>query len=203
MSKRMVIFVDYQNAYHSARGLFHDHREDPPWMGQFDPVRLGEHILRSGDDSARVVSQIRMYRGLPDTAKQTGSNRAAMRQNTKWESLPNVVVRTRPLRYPPDFPKSKPMEKGIDVQIALDFGLMAVRGEYDVGVLMSRDTDLLPVLEEAVGLGTVEVEVAAWRADKPPRHRLRLPGVTIRCHWFDRLAYQAMQDLTDYTKRRR
>ena len=92
MSKRMVIFVDYQNAYHSARGLFHDHREDPPWMGQFDPVRLGEHILRSGDDSARVVSQIRMYRGLPDTAKQTGSNRAAMRQNTKWESLPNVVV---------------------------------------------------------------------------------------------------------------
>ena len=134
---------------------------------------------------------------------QPGSNRAAMRQNAKWESFPNVVVRTRPLRYPPDFPKSKPVEKGIDVQIALDFALMAVRGEYDVGVLMSRDTDLLPALEEAVGLGTVEVEVAAWRADEPPRRRLRLPGAHIRCRWIDRLAYQAMQDLTDYTKRRR
>ena len=203
MPKRVAIFVDSQNAYRSAREIFHERFQAPPWMGQFDPVRLGEQILRSGEDPARVVSQIRMYRGLPDSTKQPGSHGAATSQNTKWESLPNVVVRTRPLRYPPDFPKSKPVEKGIDVRIALDFALMAVRGEYDVGVLMSGDTDLLPALEEAVGLGTVEVEVAAWRADEPPRRRLRLPGAPIRCHWIDRLAYQAMQDLTDYTQRRR
>ncbi len=203
MPKRVVIFVDYQNAYHSARGLFHDHKADPPWMGQFDPLLFGEHILRSGNDPARTISQIRMYRGLPDSAKQPGSHGAATSQNSKWESLPNVKVKARPLRYPPGFPKFKPMEKGIDVQIALDFALMAVRGEYEVGVLMSGDTDLLPALEEVLNLTGAVVEVAAWRADAPPRHRLRLPGVPIRCHWIDRLAYQAMADSTDYTKRSR
>lgn len=203
MPKRVVIFVDYQNAYRTAREIFHERFQDPPWMGQFDPLLLGEHILRSGNDPARTISQIRMYRGLPEYDMQPGSNRAAMRQNSKWGSLPTVSVNTRPLRYPPDFPKTKPVEKGIDVQIALDFALMAVRGEYDVGVLMSGDTDLLPALEEAVGLGTVKVEVAAWQPIGRPGHRLRLPRSPIRCHWIDHFAYQAMADGTDYTKRAR
>ena len=203
MPKRVVIFVDYQNAYRSAREIFHERFQDPPWMGQFDPLLLGEHILRSGNFPARTISQIRMYRGLPDSAKQPGSHGAATSQISKWESLPNVKVKARPLRYPPGFPKFKPIEKDIDVQIALDFALMAVRGEYDVGVLMSGDTDLLPALEEVLNLTSVVVEVAAWRADAPPRHRLRLPGVQIRCHWIDRLAYQAMADGADYTKRAR
>lgn len=203
MPKRVVIFVDYQNAYRTAREIFHERFQDPPWMGQFDPLLLGEHILRSGNDPARTISQIRMYRGLPEYDMQPGSNRAAMRQNSKWGSLPTVNVNTRPLRYPPGFPKTKPVEKGIDVQIALDFALMAVRGEYDIGVLMSGDTDLLPALEEVLNLTSAVVEVAAWRADSPPRHRLRLPGVHIRCHWIDHLAYQAMADGTDYTKRAR
>lgn len=203
MPKRVVIFVDYQNAYHSARGLFHDHKADPPWMGQFAPLLLGDRILRSGNDPVRVISQIRMYRGLPDSTKQPGSHGAATSQISNWESSPNVAVTTRPLRYPPGFPKFKPIEKGIDVQIALDFALMAARGEYDVGVLMSRDTDLLPVLEETVRLGTVKVEVAAWQPIGRPGHRLRLPRSPIRCHWIDHLAYQSMQDSTDYTKRAR
>ena len=48
------------------------------------------------------------------------------------------------------------------MQLALDFAMMAVRGEYDVGVLMSNDTDLRPALEEVMNLGAQTVEVAAW-----------------------------------------
>jgi len=70
-------------------------------------------------------------------------------------------VTARPLRYPWDDLASKPEEKGIDVQIALDFVMMAVRGEYGVGVLMSGDTDLLPALEEVIRLGQPTAEVAA------------------------------------------
>lgn len=32
--KRVVVFVDYQNTYRSARDAFHDHSVDPRWLGQ-------------------------------------------------------------------------------------------------------------------------------------------------------------------------
>jgi hypothetical protein len=47
----------------------------------------------------------------------------------------------RPLRYPAAYPREKPEEKGIDVALAVDFVMMAARDEYDVGILMSTDTD--------------------------------------------------------------
>ena len=62
-----------------------------------------------------------------------------------------VIQRT--LRYPSDWPSRKAQEKGIDVALAVDFVMMAVAEEYDVGVLMSTDTDLKPALEAVVALG--------------------------------------------------
>ena len=37
-------------------------------------------------------------------------------------------------------PGERPREKGIDIALAIDFAMMAVRGEYYVGILMSTDT---------------------------------------------------------------
>jgi uncharacterized LabA/DUF88 family protein len=61
-------------------------------------------------------------------------------------SLSTGGLVTRPLRYPGQAGE-KPQEKGIDVALALDFVAMAMRGEYEVGILMSTDTDLKPALE--------------------------------------------------------
>jgi hypothetical protein len=47
---------------------------------------------------------------------------------------------------------SEPKEKGIDVLLAIDFVMMAMRREYDIGVLCSADTDLVPTLEAVVTL---------------------------------------------------
>lgn len=154
MADRVVVFVDYQNAYRAARNAFHDHLTDPHWAGQIHPTALGALITRLSGDPDRVLHQVRMYRGLPSSAKDPKGYGAARRQIAAWNKLPHVAVTARPLRYPRDYPASKPEEKGIDVQIALDFAMMAVRGEYDVGVLMSGDTDLLPALEEVIRLNS-------------------------------------------------
>ena len=100
-----------------------------------------------------------------------------------------------------DYPASKPEEKGIDVQIALDYVMMAVRGEYDIGVLMSGDTDLLPALEEVSRLDNTVAEVAAWRPPARDGRRLRLKNTRIHCHWIDQQTYATIQDHTDYTTR--
>ena len=206
MVERVVVFVDYQNAYRRARAAFHDDLADPHWMGQFYPDALGELIATKDGSHERRLHQVRMYRGLPDVRKDGRGHQAAHLQIAAWRRSHSVAVTTRPLRYPRDYPASPPQEKGIDVQLALDFVMMAVRDEYEVGVLMSNDTDLRPALEEVVRLGRQTVEVATWAPiGQRRRYRLHLTGQFAGnqpyCHWIDHAAYLAVQDAADYTKR--
>ena len=186
-----------------ARDAFHNPQADPHWMGQIDPVALGDYIIQSKGDSDRALSQVRMYRGMPNPERDVRGYRAARRQVAAWERNSLVVVKTRPFRYPRNYPASRPQEKGIDVQIALDFVMMAVRGEYDVGVLMSNDTDLRPALEEVIELDTAVVEVATWQPrEGRPRQHLRLSPNRVAsqpyCHWIGLDAYSSISDNTDY-----
>ena len=142
-----------------------------------------------------------MYRGMPSNDKDPRGYNAAQRQVLAWKKSPRAHVTTRPLRYPYDYPKRKPEEKGIDVHIAIDFAMMAVRGEYDVGILMSGDTDLRPALETVSTLHGVKGEVAAWGTSSRYGRRLSVPGHNIWCHWITEAAYTTIRDDTDYNKK--
>lgn len=124
MAKRVALFVDYQNVYRRARGVFHDHETAPHWAGQIYPDALGRLIVRMSHGSDRVLDQVRVYRGLPDSSRDPKGYGAASRQIAAWRKLPLVEVTTRPFRYPSDYPASKAQEKGIDVQMALDFAVI-------------------------------------------------------------------------------
>jgi hypothetical protein len=132
-----------------------------------------------------------------------------MRQVAAWNRLdPDVVkVIARPLRYPHDWPASTEQEKGIDVQLSIDFVLGYLRKEFDVGVLFSADTDLLPALEAATEIciafdGAVNPEVAAWGdRSRSPGRRLRPKGLDLTCHWLGPLDFKECSDDTDYNKR--
>jgi hypothetical protein len=69
MAKRVVVFVDYQNACRAARSAFHNHSVDPHWAGQIRPAAFGELIIRLSGNPDLVLHQVRMYRGLPSSAK--------------------------------------------------------------------------------------------------------------------------------------
>jgi NYN domain len=107
------------------------------------------------------------------------------------------------LRYPRNWPQQKEEEKGIDVALAIDFVTMAVRGEYDVGVIMSTDTDLKPALEAVAEMGGnpyPRAEVAAWSTLEQHSRRLSIPGRRLWCHWLDEADYRSVADPTDYTR---
>ena len=198
-----MVFVDYQNAYRWARASFHNHRTDPHWLGQFNPEGLGRLIAQaSGAGRQRVLEQVRVYRGMPDAGRDSRGYAATRRQTAEWEKSMLVKVTTQPLRYPRDYPDSPAQEKGVDVRLAIDFVMMAVRDEYDVGVLMSNDTDFRPVLEEVEGLGAKTVEVAAWRPPTAQPRRLWIGRNRPWCNWIDHAAYRSIQDNRDYTLRR-
>lgn len=76
---------------------------------------------------------------------------------------------------------------------------MAVRGDYDVGVILSTDTDLKPALEAVISLGgNPRCEVAAFTNPTGYSRRLSVKGTRIWCHWLDEVEYQAVADSTDY-----
>ncbi|MFD5566515.1 NYN domain-containing protein [Streptomyces cadmiisoli] len=202
MSDRVIVFYDYQNTYMQARRLYHQRWED--WnLGQFNPVALARH-LAADSPYDRHLHQVRIYRGQPDASKQPGSYGASRRQHAQWETDPLVKLVTRPLRYPSAWPTERAQEKGIDVQLTLDFAVMATRGEYDVGIMVSADTDLKPALEYVAELttsrGRPRAEVAAWSVDGQHCRRLSISRRNLYCHWIGEDVYKKVQDKTDYTQ---
>ena len=198
---KLVLFIDSQNTYRGARTSFVGD-SFPSVFGQFDPAKLGALIeSRGGPDAAGCsLSEVRTYTGRPDPRKDSKTYAAHMKQCEKWLS-DGVRVIHRELRYPHDWPKQRAQEKGIDTALAIDFVTMAVYGLYDIGVIVSTDTDLVPALEfvRSRFAGEGHVAVAAWRS-RHSRRRLSIPGSNVWCHWLSRDDYDAVADTTNYNR---
>ena len=197
MTQRVAVFLDYQNVYKGARRAF-AHQGSPHMFGQVHPARLALKLKGINSDG-RKLSAIRVYRGMPSSRHDPKGFGACQRQIAEWQNRWNVAAITRPLNYrvPTD-----PKEKGIDVRIAIDLVMMAMRDEYDVGILFSADTDLVPALEAVVGIkGSGSVEVAVWKPEGQSANRLRVQAHNIWCHLLGPKDYQHVQDLIDYTRK--
>jgi hypothetical protein len=196
---RVAVFIDYQNVYKGARSAF-GLEWDPHMAGQIYPRRLGLKLKGVGDDERELVA-VRVYRGLPSSERDPKSYGAADRQVALWRKQELVTPVTRPLNYRNP---AQPKEKGIDVCIAIDFVMMAMRNEYDVGVLFSADTDLLPALEAVIAIKSAAAcEIAAWKPTGFHANRLWVKGQGVHCHLLDETDFKHVRDDTDYTVRRR
>jgi len=205
VADRVIVFLDYQNVYRGARRAYHEDY-DPHWCGQIDPIELAQHLAADSPYDRRL-EQVRVYRGQPDSTRDPRGYGASRRQHAAWDQSPLLQRITRPLRYPQGWPNSlepgaKPQEKGIDVALALDFVAMAMRKEYDVGILMSTDTDLKPALEFVADMTSGPIgprpEVAAWSASKQHGRRLSIPGRRLYCHWIGEDVYRRVSDDANY-----
>ena len=197
---RLTLFIDAQNTYLNAKEMFFPEGSSSS-DGQFDPWKLGELIAsrRGPDGEPCALHGVRLYTGRPDPRRASKTHAAHMKQCAVWEASGTKVI-TRPLRYPPGWPRERAQEKGVDIALAIDFVTMAIEPDYDVGVIMSTDTDLLPALEFVGGRTQVrQVAVAAWRAQGRHR-RLRLPRSSLWCYWLDRADYRAVSDPTNYAR---
>lgn len=194
---RVSLFVDYQNVYHGARNAFH-YADALPSAGQISPHRLGGLLVArqplTGDANERWLHEVRVYRGMPRTGDRGYA--AAQRQHDAWRH-DGVKVITRPLGGP----SSRRREKGVDVELALDFFAGALDGDYDVGIIFSADADLLPAIEKVLDPGralTAVVEVANWW--NPPTATVQLAkDIGIRHHKLTDADYERVRDRRNYT----
>ena len=186
--ERVVVFLDYHNIYYGARRAFFGERVSKR-LGHVTPLALGQLIVSRGPQgSHRVLQQVRVYKGAPLAAKDPKGHAAAWRQREahtadaatqhevakpvrdeyRYQSYDVVEFCERPLVYPPDYPLQAAREKGVDVQLAVDFVSGALTGRFDVGIIMSTDTDLYPALEAVRSYG---IDIS-WPFAFPPELNL-------------------------------
>ena len=201
MPDRVTVFIDYQNVYSTARNIFHPNDSTrTPQDGHISPVAVSELLVARRTRSS-VLHEVRVYRGLPNPTKEPNASAANNRQADTWSKDPRVNVFRRPLRYPPNWPTSPAQEKGIDVALAVDLVWLGSQAAYDVAILFSRDTDLIPALEAVLNIPTprLHIEVASWTGSS----RLRFPDTNLPwCHTLRQDDYDNVKDPTNYLKRR-
>jgi uncharacterized LabA/DUF88 family protein len=195
VTSRVLVFLDYQNVALAAH-----HRFGPVGtanrIANLDPATLGR-LITSRRHVPSELAEVRVYRGLPNSRREPVAAAANSRQADAWERTNMVTTVRRLLRYPRGWPAVPAQEKGIDVSLAIDMIRLALEHRYDVGVLFSSDTDLVPALETLAELKLARFEVAAWAGT----NRLRLAGKARPwCHYLSRADYLAVVDPTDYTK---
>ena len=196
MKQRVVVFLDWQNVYRRGRAAF-GLDPQPHTFGQVDPLALAHRICGMKPD--RELAGVRIYRGLPKPGDDPKGYAANRRQTSAWMARDNARTHVflRPLQY---LPGLDPREKGIDVQLAIDFVMMAILDEYDVGVMFSVDTDLNPALEAVANLGTATPEVAAWNGPFAPPKRLgEGKGLNLWCNWLHKEIFEGVADPRDYS----
>jgi len=153
MVKKLVIFIDTQNMYRSARDAFFEENASHIY-GPFDPIELGNLICskrpHGSSKDERELSEVRTYTGRPNPSRDPKTYGSHRKQCSAWERKGALVI-PRSLRYPRNWPNNPAQEKGVDVALAIDFVVMAIEQKYEIGVIASTDTDLKPAIEYVLG----------------------------------------------------
>lgn len=201
----MGVYIDWQNIYNAARRAF-GLTDAPTEEGQVSPYQVAQVLaVGNGRGDASELVRVEIHRGLPSSTKDPVGYGANRRHSAAWmrENEEVVIPRLRSLRYPHDWPNEPPVEKGIDVQLALAAVEHTISEPplCDVAIIFSHDTDLVPVVQTISRLrGTSHVETASWVSETYSA-RLRVPGARVYHHELTRDIYEAVRDGINYAHR--
>lgn len=198
---RVVVFIDGQNVQNDFRRAFCD-PDDSGWVGAFDPIGLARLLASRGPKFEEwSLTETRIYVGSPIASRERVAAVAHDRQVSRWKAF-GVTVRPRPLQYPENWPNERARQKGVDVELAVDVVRMAIGAEYDVGIVASTDTDLVPSIEAVYRLrGTDPTPRICVVQYDGLQKRLRLPdtrGPSLYALPLTREDFDQVRDSTDY-----
>lgn len=225
---RASVVIDYQNVHLTAHDVFNPRGDKHDSL--IHPMQFARRAIlqrnvrqREGHPHA-AVERVIAFRGLPHVDHDWEQNRRCLDQTTQWTQDGATIV-LRDLKYRYEYsagrpvvdingkkvPIGRPTEKGIDVLCALACVREAARPDIDVVILASRDTDLVPALDEVYDLRSEEpdryarIETVAWFNSRAEEEGARSYGslqpTAPRRIWntnLDRACYEASIDRTDY-----
>jgi len=189
----IAVIIDYQNIHLTG----HDHfapQGTPKHESLIHPLLFAEEVVKRREETLAPLriagtsnlppngelSQVIVFRGCPSNRHDPDAYSRSQAQKAEWTRDPRIEVTYRTLRYTWDTELNdwRKQEKGIDVLVALTAYHLAVSGAFDVVILASHDTDMIPVIERCnadrqAGQSGV-LEIAHWEGCK----RLQAKGIT-------------------------
>lgn len=176
---RTAVVIDYQNVHLTAHDVFRPEGGRPAAL--IDPMAFAVTAIRRRNELQRPgyprasLQRVTAYRGLPHADHDAEQHRRCLDQAGRWRAA-GARVELRDLKYRYQLaadshpvidihgrkvPVGRPKEKGIDVLCALACVREALAPDIDLVVLASRDTDLVPVLDEVWDMHRVRPEEVA------------------------------------------
>lgn len=194
---RVAVFLDYENVHRTGHQQFAGVGQ-PLYETAVDPLLIAQRLVEKRHPGGALQS-VWVYRGRPVPEYQPKSASANDVQAAAWSEDLRVHVIRRDLKYDwNDDGTFIAREKGIDVALAVGLTEGALDKAFDVAIVFSTDTDLMPALELVFRRRLVQLEIAAWSGRKalwfpeflrqnPPR---RLPF----CHFLDQNDFYSCRD---------
>ena len=146
MSKKLMIFIDGQNIYYGCKGFRSNYK--------YDIDKLVEVLSNLKSD--RELIDVRYYASLRPIDKNKPNDEERFRkQQGFYESLKfkytTFIKRTKMKETKCRICGKtylEPREKGIDVSIGTDLLLYGFTEQCDVAIVVSGDSDLVPVIRK-------------------------------------------------------
>ena len=139
---RTYTFIDGQNLFRSVKRCFNYYHPN------YDPLILSQKIASSltceeHPNTKCEITKVCFYTGVPQKKDNPFWNHI---WSTKIRKLKNQGVHTFTKKI--YYSGGEGREKGIDVRMALDIVRGYRKGNYDVAIIFSQDTDLEEAIEE-------------------------------------------------------
>lgn len=143
IKQRVAIFLDGSNFYHRIKDTELDFKQSL----DFDYKSFAEW-LACGRNIASTIYYVGVVRKEPGNSK---SEELVKNQQKLFANLEkqNWAIKTGYMMKQNNIYK----EKGVDVKLAVDLLDMAYQDKYDVAIIVSSDTDLIPSIERCRELG--------------------------------------------------
>ncbi len=144
MTKKIMIFIDGSNFYHSLQSNFHKTNMD---FEHFCNFLIKEDLL------VKIF-----YYNSP--VYQSDNPEAYKKQQSFFAYLNKVKRLELFLGRLEKRDNNHKAEKGVDVKLAIDMLSNAYNNNYDVAILISNDADFVPAIKEVQTLGKSVYNVA-------------------------------------------
>jgi uncharacterized LabA/DUF88 family protein len=162
---RVAVLLDYENVHRTGHESFAGVAQ-PRYVTVVNPIKIAERLISKRKGLNELVA-VHVFRGRPVPEFQPKPASANDIQAVAWSADRRVRVVRRDLKYERDRDKFTAREKGIDVALAVALVQTAMLREYDVAIIFSGDSDLLPAIELAYRRTEPKIEIACWSTATP------------------------------------
>lgn len=167
--KRVMVFIDSNNFESAVKSLYQGTQK------RIDYGKLAQHIATTKCDGHLQRVYYYTATGSDDKQKAASTKRFVDTLNKK---VPNCIAKVGYLKIVGQNPDGSNIyiEKGTDVNVAVDIVSLAFNNAYDEAVLLSADSDYEPAIQMArnygknVVVGIVDQQTAGYLKDICDNH---------------------------------